>query len=134
MGTTALFNIDEGADSKDSKMTRCTLTQSGLGLPDRDYYFDEDKAEKREAYIAHLVRTLDKISSVTGLEPGEATAAAAEQVSQSVSRSANSTATTTATAAAGITTTTTSPARADQTTPAILHRSCRSSSSWPPPT
>jgi putative endopeptidase len=48
LGITCLFNMDEGADSKDSMMTRCTLSQSGLGMPDRDYYFDEVFAHKNK--------------------------------------------------------------------------------------
>ena len=35
--------------------------QGGLGLPDRDYYFDEDKAEKRALYEAHVANTLEML-------------------------------------------------------------------------
>ena len=33
-------------------------TQGGLGLPDRDYYFDEDKEAKRALYASHVARVL----------------------------------------------------------------------------
>ena len=47
VGTSALFCVGESADSKESTKTRCSLSQAGLGLPDRDYYFDGDKAVKQ---------------------------------------------------------------------------------------
>ena len=36
------------------------LTQSGLGLPDRDYYFrdDEKSVKLREAYVAHIEKNV----------------------------------------------------------------------------
>jgi len=45
-GVSCFFAYGETIDKKDSNMTIAGLYQSGLGLPDRDYYFDEDKAEK----------------------------------------------------------------------------------------
>jgi predicted metalloendopeptidase len=29
-----------------------------VGLPDRDYYFDEDKEDKRQLYKEHIAATL----------------------------------------------------------------------------
>lgn len=40
-------------DPKNSEVMGVTLWQGGLGLPDRDYYFNEDK-EVREKYVKHL--------------------------------------------------------------------------------
>jgi hypothetical protein len=31
-----------------------TYIQSGLGMPDRDYYFDADKEDKRVAYLKYI--------------------------------------------------------------------------------
>ncbi len=34
-------------------------TQGGLGLPDKNYYFDADKQDKRDAYVAHVAKVLE---------------------------------------------------------------------------
>lgn len=65
----ARFNqIDAGApldigiapDKKDSSRYAVTLSQSGLGLPDRDYYLTDDAKLKdaRAKYLAHVERML----------------------------------------------------------------------------
>ena len=47
-------------DSKNSNVYRQTLVQSGLGMPDRDYYLRDDKALQatRDAYRTHLAKML----------------------------------------------------------------------------
>lgn len=55
-GVESPFSVSESPDKDDPKWTILQLGQGGLGLPDRDYYFDEDKAEKREAYRKHIAR------------------------------------------------------------------------------
>ncbi|KAJ1626199.1 hypothetical protein T492DRAFT_1146945 [Pavlovales sp. CCMP2436] len=57
-GVNVFFALGEGPDDKDSGWTLHQLAQSGLGLPDRDYYFDADKADKRALYAAHVAATL----------------------------------------------------------------------------
>ncbi|HEX7029638.1 MAG TPA: M13 family metallopeptidase [Gammaproteobacteria bacterium] len=60
-----------GADAKNSTQYAMVLWQSGLGLPDRDYYLsDAEKFVKlRDAYLAHVERML----AMTGHEnPAEA--------------------------------------------------------------
>uniref|UniRef100_A0A7S3AU78 Peptidase M13 n=1 Tax=Haptolina ericina TaxID=156174 RepID=A0A7S3AU78_9EUKA len=57
-GVNVFFATGEGPDDKKSEWTLVQLHQSGLGLPDRDYYFDEDKAEKRALYEAHIASSL----------------------------------------------------------------------------
>ena len=47
------------------------LNQSGLGLPDRDYYLKPDFAEQREAYTAYAAKLL----SLIGWADPDATAA-----------------------------------------------------------
>jgi putative endopeptidase len=49
-----LFAFGSGADAKNSKMNIAQLEQSGLGLPDRDYYLKDDDATKsiRESYVS----------------------------------------------------------------------------------
>ena len=52
------FSFYADADPKNSKMMMATLFQSGLGLPDRDYYFrqDNDSMETRKEYVEHITR------------------------------------------------------------------------------
>ena len=52
------FGVGASPDNKNSDHCIAQLGQSGLGLPDRDYYFDEDKAEKRTAYQKHIANML----------------------------------------------------------------------------
>ena len=58
-GLSPFFSIYASPDYKKSDWTICHLSQGGLGLPDRDYYFDNDKAEKRILYKEHIARMLN---------------------------------------------------------------------------
>ncbi|HTL99413.1 MAG TPA: M13 family metallopeptidase N-terminal domain-containing protein, partial [Holophagaceae bacterium] len=64
-------------DDKDSSRYLLALRQSGLGLPDRDYYFKDDADSKalRDAYQAHIAKTFE----LTG-DPAEAAAARGKAV------------------------------------------------------
>ncbi|KAL7550545.1 hypothetical protein ACHAWF_013765 [Thalassiosira exigua] len=57
-GRMQLFGVGAGPDAKRSAHSICQISQGGLGLPDRDCYFDDDKAEQREAYIVHVAKML----------------------------------------------------------------------------
>jgi putative endopeptidase len=52
------FSFFASPDSKNSKMMIATLYQSGLGLPDRDYYLrtDNESAKTREDYLKFVTR------------------------------------------------------------------------------
>ncbi len=52
------FGLYIWVDSKDSTRYVTHMTQSGLGLPDRDYYFrdDERSIELREQYVIHIAK------------------------------------------------------------------------------
>ena len=50
-------------------MTIAGIYQAGLGLPDRDYYFDEDKVEKCTKYVDHVGKILSMVR-VEGAEEG----------------------------------------------------------------
>ena len=59
ISVTPFFNIYVGIDDKQTDRYIMSMTQSGLGLPDRDYYFREDNTGKEiiagyKAYIAKL--------------------------------------------------------------------------------
>ena len=59
-GLSVLFSKYSSPDKSDANHSLLTLTQGGLGLPDRDYYFDEDKADKRDKYIKYIENILTK--------------------------------------------------------------------------
>ncbi len=57
---TAGFFFHSTADSKRSERTIAEIYQSGLGLPDRDYYVKADSASEslRREYVTHVTRML----------------------------------------------------------------------------
>jgi predicted metalloendopeptidase len=66
----ALFNIGVEADFKDPNTNIAQMFQGGLGLPDRDYYLNDDKKDKRDAYAAHI----EKMFTLYGDAPDAAKA------------------------------------------------------------
>ncbi|WP_116770392.1 M13 family metallopeptidase [Maribacter litoralis] len=72
--STPFISIGAGADLNNSSMNAVYLGANGLGLPDRDFYFDEDEksVEIREEYKKHVSRMLQKL----GDSEAEATKAA----------------------------------------------------------
>ena len=54
-----LFNFGADPDFKNSSMNIGSAFQGGLGLPDRNYYFDADKQDKLAAYEAHIAKVLE---------------------------------------------------------------------------
>lgn len=79
-GVSPFFCIGASPDNKNSNHTLCQVSQGGLGLPDHDYYFDEDKEDKRLAYKKHMAVMLTLLDDPAATEPTEAATAAAEQV------------------------------------------------------
>ena len=61
LGLNVGFGFDVEIDDKDTTTMIAGLTQGGLGLPERDYYFRKDKnaVEIRAAYLAHIARMLE---------------------------------------------------------------------------
>lgn len=55
-GMDPFFSMYAAPDKKNSKVMLATLTQGGLGLPDRDFYFRQDNQsiKIREEYLAHV--------------------------------------------------------------------------------
>lgn len=70
VGSPLAFYIS--VDAKDSTRYATHVWQSGLGLPDRDYYFNEaDRfAKLREGYVAHI----ENMFNLAGLKDGKAAA------------------------------------------------------------
>lgn len=60
-GIGAPFGAYVGQDDKQPQIYAVNMFQSGLGMPDRDYYLSKDAklAETRAAYLAHLTKVLD---------------------------------------------------------------------------
>ncbi len=59
-GIDVAFGVGTEPDFKNTKLTVAALGQGGLGLPDREYYLNDDSAsvKLRETYRAHIARTL----------------------------------------------------------------------------
>jgi len=70
----AVFGFGANQDAKDSTQIIAQLVQGGLGLPDRDYYTNDDAKSKatRDEYLAHVTRTFE----LTGDVPDHAAAEA----------------------------------------------------------
>jgi putative endopeptidase len=54
-----VFSFGPSPDFKDANVNIAYVTQDGLGLPDRGYYFDADKQDARDAYQAHITKLLE---------------------------------------------------------------------------
>jgi putative endopeptidase len=67
------FGLGQSADYKDPTTYMIYAAQSGLGLPDREYYLkdDEQSLELREQYVAHV----EKMFDLAGLSDGAEAAA-----------------------------------------------------------
>jgi putative endopeptidase len=74
-GVGAGFSFAVSQDPKESTRYIGTLSQGGLGLPDRDYYLKDDARSKeiRDKYIAHVA----KMFQLAGDAPDAATSGAA---------------------------------------------------------
>ena len=74
MGVSGPFTFYVGQDDKDPESYILNMRQSGLGLPDRDFYLqsDDKMAAIRTAYVAHLEQML----TLVGENDGKARAAA----------------------------------------------------------
>ncbi|MBV9045671.1 MAG: peptidase M13 [Alphaproteobacteria bacterium] len=73
-------------DPKNSKVYVVTATQSGLGMPDRDYYLRNDDpglATTRDAYKKYLVKML----TFAGVKDPAASAAAVYQLEEDIAKS-----------------------------------------------
>ncbi len=75
----AIFTFASGDDDKNSTRVIAQIRQSGLGLPDRDYYFNEDERTRkiRAEYLTHVAAML-RLSGEDSL----AAAASAQTVMQ----------------------------------------------------
>ena len=58
LGVQALFGFSSGPDLHNASTLIANVGQGGLGLPDRDYYFDTDakSQETRQKYVEHVTK------------------------------------------------------------------------------
>ena len=63
-GFGGFFNFYVGQDLKNVDKHVPYISQGGLGLPNRDYYFDETKKDIREKYLAHI----EKMANYFGID------------------------------------------------------------------
>jgi len=69
-GNYPLFYLYSAADEKNSNMVIANTYQGGLGLPDRDYYLEDDARSKeiRSSYLKHMA----KMFVIAGSSPEQA--------------------------------------------------------------
>lgn len=79
-GVYSFFSFGASPDAKNSNHSIVQIAQSGLGLPDRDYYFDEDKEDKRTAYKNHVAKMLTLVQDSNAMEPTEECIVFAEKI------------------------------------------------------
>jgi endothelin-converting enzyme/putative endopeptidase len=74
IGVGAAFGFDSEIDMKNATRMIAGLSQGGLGLPERDYYFRDDQRTKdiRAAYEKHVARTLELLGIKTAQAAAEA--------------------------------------------------------------
>src|SRR6202050_999754 len=60
MGAVAPYDFDVELDARDSTKYAVNVSQSGLGMPDRDYYLKDDPklVQARTKYVAHVEKLL----------------------------------------------------------------------------
>ncbi len=73
LATQSIYNVSINVDDKNPDSYSINLSQSGLGLPDRDYYLSSDKAlvDTRNAYRQYLADMM----RLAGLDDADARAA-----------------------------------------------------------
>lgn len=71
MGVQSVFGVEIDQDRDDNNKYMFRIWQDGLGLPSRDYYFDEDLLETRESYETHI----STMFTMAGYEDGDNRAA-----------------------------------------------------------
>ncbi len=73
-GLSPLFGIYGSADARNSSMVIAQLTQSGMGMPDRDYYLNDDprSADLRAKYIAYMTTVFKLIGNDETTSAGHA--------------------------------------------------------------
>jgi putative endopeptidase len=69
-GYGGLFEAYVSPDARNSSIYALEFDQGGLGLPDRDYYFEPQFAKEREAYHTHLAK-MQTLTGAAGAIPAQ---------------------------------------------------------------
>ena len=69
-GLSPFFSFGSGQDLMNVQKNSAYLSQGGLGLPNRGYYFDDNKTSIRDGYLAYMMKCLQ----LAGIENAEAVA------------------------------------------------------------
>jgi len=76
------FSVSVSEDAKDPTHHTLTATQSGLGLPDRDYYLKDTFRDKKAHYRDYVARMLGMIDWPDALKQADAIVAIETQVAE----------------------------------------------------
>jgi putative endopeptidase len=84
LGVAIPIGLDYEVDIKDATRNLPLLWQSGLGLPDRDYYLDDGEqfASIRAAYAAHIVRLFELAGWENGTQAAQRIVAIEQRIAQ----------------------------------------------------
>ena len=76
IGVGAAFGFDSEIDFKDASRMIAGVSQGGLGLPERDYYFRTDPRTKaiRNEYSGHVARTFELVGETPAAAQADAAA------------------------------------------------------------
>ena len=79
-GISPFISIGASPDKMNSEHSIGQVSQGGIGMPDRDYYFTEDKEGQRQAYKKCIAKMLTLLDNVQAMEATEDNVALAEKV------------------------------------------------------
>lgn len=88
MGLSPLFDFGVSGDAKNSDVNICYFNQGGLGLPNRDYYFQNDSAAKK--IRAGYTQYITKLFELAGADSVAAIKAAASVLATETALAKNS--------------------------------------------
>lgn len=73
-GINVLFNFDSGSDFKNASQIIAEIDQGGFGLPDRDYYFNDDakSIELRQKYVEHVQKMFELLGDAPSKSAAQA--------------------------------------------------------------
>ena len=86
-GVKSFFGVYSSPDKSNAEHTLLNLSQSGLGLPDKDYYSDEDKEEKRAKYIEYIETILSLVGAPSGISDPKAASLAVFEIEKKIAES-----------------------------------------------
>jgi len=72
-GVSAVFAFNSMQDLKDATLVVGDVSEGGLGLPDRDYYLQDDEKTKkvRDAYLAHVAKVFELAGDKANVAAGK---------------------------------------------------------------